>query len=90
MDLPGGGVRGSGGSSRRRLNRRHLAPSSFHTNLEGLRALARCSAAQPFVIRLTDGRAIMISHPEFLGIPRDGQSFLIFPETGARQFVFLN
>jgi len=58
--------------------------------LEELRALARRSAAAPMTIKLTDGRGIRVSHPEFLGIPQDGQSFLYFPETGGWQFVFLD
>jgi hypothetical protein len=58
--------------------------------LEELRALARTSMTKPFVIRLTDGQAIRVSHPEFVGVPHDGQSFVYFPETGGWQFVFLN
>lgn len=58
--------------------------------LEELRALARRTTTQPMTIKLTDGRGIRVSHPEFLGIPHDGQSFLYFPETGGWQFVFLN
>jgi hypothetical protein len=58
--------------------------------LEELRNLARRAATNPFTIRLTDGRGIRVSHPEFLGVPHDGQSFLYFPETGGWQFLFLN
>lgn len=58
--------------------------------LEELRALARRSATAPFTIRLSDGRGICVSHPEFLGIPHDGQSFIYLPETGGWQFVFLD
>ncbi|HBJ83813.1 MAG: hypothetical protein Q8M07_30660 [Prosthecobacter sp.] len=58
--------------------------------LDELRALARRTSAAPMTIKLTDGRGLRVSHPEFLGIPQDGQSFVYFPETGGWQFVFLN
>jgi len=58
--------------------------------LEELRDMARRSSSEPMSIRLTDGRAVRVSHPEFLGVPHDGQSFLYFPETGGWQWIFLN
>ena len=58
--------------------------------LDELRVLARQSTMQPISIRLTDGRAILVSHPEFVGLPHDGQSFMYFPETGGWQILFLN
>ena len=58
--------------------------------LDDLRALARRSSSEPITIRLTDGGGLRVSHPEFLGIPHDGKSFLYFPETGGWQFVFLD
>jgi len=58
--------------------------------LEELRVLARRASTNPFTIRLADGRGVLVSHPEFLGVPHDGQSFVYFPETGGWQFLFLN
>jgi hypothetical protein len=58
--------------------------------LDELRALSRRSSMEPLIIRLTDGRGLRVSHPEFLGIPHDGASFVYFAETGGWEFVFLD
>ena len=63
----------------------------FHAmTLEELRVIARNAARQPIAIRLTDGRSLVVAHPEFLGLPHDGESFMYFPDSGGWQMLFLD
>ena len=59
-------------------------------NIEDIKERARRSGQTPFLIRLTDGQALRVEHPEFMAFPRDGGSFVFLPPTGGVQIVALN
>jgi hypothetical protein len=58
-------------------------------SLAELRTFARGASTSPFIIRLSDGRSIVVGHPEFIGVPQQGGSFVIFPQEGGVQLLAL-
>jgi hypothetical protein len=58
-------------------------------SLAELRAFARGAATTPFIIHMSDGRSIRVEHPEFIGVPHQGGSFVIFPLEGGVQLLAL-
>ncbi len=58
-------------------------------SLSDLRTFARGAATNPFIIRLSDGRSILVAHPEFIGVPQQGGSFVVFPAEGGVQLLAL-
>jgi len=59
-----------------------------------LQTYARRAALQPFVIKLTDGRLLEVSHPEFVAFSRVpgpfAGTFVFFPADGGMLVVSLS
>ena len=58
-------------------------------SLTELRSFARGAVSNPFLIHMSDGRSIRVAHPEFIGVPQQGGSFVIFPSEGGVQLLAL-
>jgi hypothetical protein len=61
---------------------------------EEFQAYAKRAALQPFVVKLTDGRLLEVSHPEFVAFPRIpgpfAGTFVFFPTDGGMLVVSLS
>ena len=57
--------------------------------VQDIREMSGKSRLQPFEIRLSDGRALPVSHPEFLAFPKEGDIFIYLPEGGRFQLISL-
>lgn len=57
--------------------------------IDEIKSFTRSAAARPFLIRLTDGRSLEVSHPEFIAFPREEGTFVFFPPEGGLILVSL-
>ena len=53
-------------------------------NVEKIREAHR---SRPFLIRMVDGRAIRVDHPEFMLVSRDGRTVVFETESGRVEFL---
>ncbi|HEX3657965.1 MAG TPA: hypothetical protein VHV55_19405 [Pirellulales bacterium] len=56
---------------------------------EQLRAAHRATPFRPFKIRMADGRAFPVPHPDFLSISPAGRTVVIYQPDGAASIVDL-
>lgn len=59
-------------------------------SIEDIKERVRRSNQLPFLIRLSDGQALRVEHPEFMAFSQDGRSFVYLPRTGGYQIVALD
>ncbi len=57
--------------------------------IEQLRTTLRSQPFQPFTVRIADGRAFPIPHPDFLSFSPAGRTAVIFHEDGSASIVDL-
>lgn len=57
--------------------------------IEQLRKMHRAQPFRPFEIHLTDGRSLLVLHPEFLAINPPGRTLAVAVEDGTIEIVDL-
>ena len=53
--------------------------------LEEIRKRLHCAPFAPFIIRLTDGRALKVNHPDFVWMPKPAAVFYFDEADGASE-----
>ncbi len=55
--------------------------------VQTIREAHRSQPFRPFVLRMADGRAIRVDHPEFMFVSRDGRTVVFETPAGRVEFL---
>ena len=54
-----------------------------------VRTLLKAQPFQPFALRLTDGRAVVVGHPEVIAVAPNGRSVVVYQSDGSFDIIDL-